>query len=37
VRKTGIPERGSRSRERATDLKRDRYAVAVLLFKHKQH
>jgi nucleoside-diphosphate kinase len=29
VRKTGIPERGSRSRERATDLKRGGFAAAV--------
>jgi Anti-sigma-K factor rskA len=29
VRKTGIPERGFRSRERAKDLKRDRFAVAM--------
>jgi hypothetical protein len=29
VRKTGIPERGFRSRERAQDLKRGRFAAAA--------
>ena len=35
VRKTGIPERGFRSRERAKDLKRGRFAAAVSVLSHQ--